>query len=139
MSAILEQLDKTLDFVGEGFKGLTSAVGGIAGDFTSGIKNFGLEVGEVVGDIGDVFGASFNYVEETVEFAGEFGWNTLEFIGDVLKDLIKLIPYLIRFLKSCLTLLKYAYPVVLILLFIAPALVIYYYTTYYVQLLERRY
>ena len=102
MSAILEQLDKTLDFVGEGFKGLTSAVGNITGDFTRGIKNFGLEVGEVVSDIGDVFGAGFNYVEETVEFAGEFSWNLLEFIAEFMRDLLKLIPYLIRFLKSCL-------------------------------------
>jgi hypothetical protein len=139
MSSLISEIDKTLDFLGEGFKGLTKSVKDISGDFTSGIKNFGLEVEEVAKDVGNVFEAGFTYVEETAEFFGEFGLNAVDLIWDLLKDLIKLLPYLIRFLKSCLKLLEYSFPIMLVLLFLSPALSIYYYTTYYIQILERRY
>lgn len=139
MSGLISEIDKTLDLLGEGFKGLTKSVKDISGDFTSGIKNFGLEVEEVAKDVGGVFEAGFNYVEESAEFVGDFGLNVVDFVWDFLKDLIKLLPYLIRFLKSCLKLLEYSFPVLLVLLFLSPALSIYYYTTYYIQILERRY
>lgn len=139
MSSLISEIDKTLDLLGENFKGLTQSVKDVASDFTSNIKNFGLEIEDVAKDLGGVFDASFSYVEETVEFFGEFGFNTVDFIWDFLKDLVKLLPYLIRFLKSCLKLLEYSFPVMLILLFLSPALSIYYFTTYYIQILERRY
>lgn len=139
MSGLISEIDKTLDILGENFKGLTRSVKDVASDFTSGIKNFGLEVEEVTKDLGGVFEASFSYVEETVGFVGEFGFNTVDFIWDFLKDLVKLLPYLIRFLKSCLKLLEYSFPAMLVLLFLSPALSIYYFTTYYIQILERRY
>lgn len=124
------------------FSGVESALTWLGDEFKEiggTIKNFGLDVADGVEGIVDVGRAGFDYVEEFAKFVADSTKLSFDFVKSILSELIKLVPLLIDLFRTSIQLLKYGYTTSVVLLLIAPALGIYYLTTYYIQLLERRY
>lgn len=84
-------------------------------------------------------GAFFLFIDETRDFIFDFFGNISNFIIDIFDNIAIIIPALISLLKSAWKLLLAGIDTTTVLLFIAPALVIFYYTTYFIQLLNRNY
>lgn len=81
----------------------------------------------------------FLVFEDTRNFIFDVMGNFADFALDIAKGIIRLIPSLIDILKSAWKLLITGIDTTTILIFLAPALVLFYFMTYYIQLLNRIY
>lgn len=134
--------------------GFTSAVDELSGDIikpiesgfenvTSQIKDFGLDVVHNIENVaegiaGDI-GAGFQYIEATGSFFANLTLDTFEFLKNLLMQIIKLLPYIRDLLKASIVLAEYGFATSVILLALAPALIILYYTVYLIQIFENKY
>lgn len=81
----------------------------------------------------------FLLIEDTRNFIVNMIGNYANFVLDIAKDIVRLIPSLIDVLKSGLKLLLSSVDVATVIMFLAPALFLFYFITYYIQLLNRIY
>lgn len=136
----------------EGFEDIGQEISEPFIEIGADFKKFGLEVkggfgvikesfegvGMVFDEIGETIDVSFGYVVETGKFIGDLTMGTLEFVFDILKQIIKLFPAVIRILKVFEQLLEKGFDILPIFVLILPALCVFYYAVIIIEILDKK-
>ena len=130
------------EFTGLG-KNILGGLKDVGKEISGPFVKFGLDtketfesIGELLNEVGDVTDSAFGYVAETGKFLGDLTIGSVEFVVDVLKQIVKMFPALVRILKSAFQMLEKGYEITTVILLIAPALVIFMYTVILIEILD---
>lgn len=120
-------------------KDIKDSIDGLKISVNDGITRFRLLLRDKSFSVSSYGSILFLLIGDTRNFIVDIIGNFTEFALDVAKSIVRLIPSLINVLKNVWKLLMTGVDTITVIIFLAPALFLFYFITYYIQLLNRIY